>query len=301
MIKERLTSEQLKGVTTALVTPFDRTKVDLDRLGELIDKAGNANISGVVPLGTTGESPSLTADERHAVIQMAVDRAKEGLAVIVGAGTNNTKTTIENIRQAADLGADGVLIVAPYYNKPTPAGLKKHFNAIADAAPIPIVLYHIPGRCGVGIPFDLVLELAKHENIIGIKEAGGDVWRSGEIARRTSEEDFAVLSGDDSLTTPLLSVGAVGVISVISNLTPRLFKKMVDFALAGDLKNAMAMHHRLSPLLEALSLETNPAPIKEAMVQAGVDAGQVRLPLAPVKAATRKVIAAALEETGGLE
>jgi len=192
------------------------------------------------------------------------------------------------------------LVVTPYYNKPTPAGIKRHFLSIADKSSIPIILYHIPGRCGVGISVEVVLELAEHENIIGVKEAGGDVWRSGEIARQ-APDNFAVLSGDDALTLTLLSVGAVGVISVISNLAPRLMKQMIDHALAGDFQHALSIHRRLSPLLSALSLETNPGPIKEAMNLLEMKVGQVRSPLAPVTKITRNAIRQALKDVGELE
>lgn len=300
MSNEKLTSNHLQGVITALVTPFEKTKVNLVKFEELVQKAVGAELAGVVPLGTTGESPALSTDERHALIQRAIDAADGKLAVIVGTGTNNTKTTIENSRVAAQLGADAVLVVTPYYNKPTPAGLKRHFISVANSSPIPVILYHIPGRCGVGIPESLVLELAGHENIIGIKEAGGNVWRSGEIARQ-APKDFAVISGDDTLMLPLISVGIVGAISVISNIAPKMTKKMVDYALNGDIINAMRIHRELSPLLEALSLETNPGPIKEAMNLFGMDVGQVRSPLANVTASTKKAIATALNNLGEIQ
>ena len=300
MLNEKLTANRLQGVITALVTPFENTKVNLAKFEELVRLAAVAKLSGIVPLGTTGESPTLSSYERHAVIQRAIDAADGRLSVVVGTGSNSTKVTIENTRAAANSGADAALVVTPYYNKPTPAGLKRHFTAVANSSPIPIVLYHIPGRCGVGIPLDLALELAQHENIIGIKEAGGDVWRSGEIARQ-APDGFIVLSGDDALTLPLMAVGAQGVISVISNIAPVLMKTMVDHALAGDMRNALQVHRKLSPLLGALALETNPGPIKEAMNILGMAVGQVRLPLANPRTATRKALAAAVEELGSLE
>ncbi|MBT3231884.1 MAG: 4-hydroxy-tetrahydrodipicolinate synthase [Calditrichaeota bacterium] len=300
MLRKKLSSSHLQGVITALVTPFDKTKVNLVKFEELVQKAVEADLCGIVPLGTTGESPALSTDERHALIQRAIDAADGKLAVIVGTGTNNTKTTIENSRVAAQLGADAVLIVTPYYNKPTPAGLKRHFTNVANSSPLPVILYHIPGRCGVGIPASLVLELGKHENIIGVKEAGGDVWRSGEIAAN-APGNFAVLSGDDTLTLPLMSVGATGTISVISNIAPKLTKSMVDFALGGDFINAMNIHRKLSPLLGSLSLETNPGPIKEAMNLIGLEVGQVRPPLANVVNSTKKAISKALENLGDLQ
>ncbi len=300
MLQNKLSSNHLQGVITALVTPFEKTKINLVKFEELVHKAAEAELSGIVPLGTTGESPALTTDERHALIQRAIDAADGRFAVIVGTGTNNTKTTIENSRVAAQLGADAVLVVTPYYNKPTPSGLKRHFTSVANSSPIPVILYHIPGRCGVGIPSGIVLDLARHENIIGVKEAGGDVWRSGEIAAN-APEGFTVLSGDDTLTLPLMSVGAVGSISVVSNIAPKLTKSMVDFALTGDFENARKIHRKLSPLLYALSLETNPGPIKEAMNILGLEVGAVRPPLANVVNSTKKAIKKALENMDDIQ
>lgn len=303
MNKQELTGKELCGAWTALVTPFSRGRVNAGKITELVSFASNANITGVVPLGSTGESASLDEFERvvviSAVIEAAnrkVDAAGGKLKVMVGVGTNNTTKTIVNVKQAADLGADAVLVVAPYYSKPTPEGLRKHFLSIADVSPLPIVLYHIPSRCGVGIPMDLVVKLSKHPRIIGIKEAGGDIWRSGEIARLTND-GFTVFSGDDPLTLPLMAVGATGVISVISNIAPRQFGKMISHCLIGDYKSALEIHQRLSPLLNALGLETNPAPIKEAMNITGMKVGKVRSPLAPVTAATRKVLRQVIEQT----
>jgi len=295
-----LTGDDLRGVWTAMITPFKRGRADVVKLSELVRKAAKAEITGIVPLGTTGESPTVRDEDRECIISTVVKSAADKLLVMVGVGTNNTYKTIDNIKHAFDLGADAVLIVTPYYNKPTPEGLKNHFLTIADASDLPIVLYHIPSRCGVGIPLGLVLELAEHPRIIGIKEAGGDVWRSGEIARLT-RKDFAVLSGDDALTLPLMSVGAVGVISVVSNIAPKMFRKMTDMCLAGDLPGAMKIHQKLSPLLGALGLETNPAPVKEAMNILGMKVGKVNPPLASVRPDTRRALRAAISEIGRIE
>ena len=300
MLSVELTGMNLKGVFTALVTPVKRGRADVARFADLVDIARSAGISGIVPLGTTGESPALDDAVRSRIITTTVKAADGRLSVIVGAGSNNTFRTIESVRQAAGLGTDAVLIVAPYYNKPTQEGLKRHFLTIADRSPVPVVLYHIPSRCGVGIPLELVLELAKHPRIIGIKEAGGDIWRSGEIARLTGD-DFAVLSGDDNLTLPLLAVGASGVISVISNIAPKVLSEMVESMHRGDLTGALKINRKLSPLLKALSLETNPGPIKEAMKQAGKSVGDVLPPLAPVRPKTRQAIKHALQEVGSIE
>jgi 4-hydroxy-tetrahydrodipicolinate synthase len=300
MLKSKIVRDDFSGVWTALVTPFRGGRVNLKMLAELVEMACAARLPGVVSLGSTGESSALDAREQEAIIRQTVKSAAGRIRVMVGAGTNNTPATIERVRRAADLGADAALVVAPYYNKPTPAGLKRHFLMVADNSPLPIVLYHIPSRCGVGIPLDLALELTKHPRIVGIKEAGGDVWRSGEIARRAAR-GFAVLSGDDPLTLPLLSVGAVGVISVVSNIAPRVTKRMVDAARKGDYQAALAVHRRLAPLMGALGLETNPGPIKEAMNLAGLKIGPVRMPLAPVTVPTRRAIQKALAQVGRLE
>jgi 4-hydroxy-tetrahydrodipicolinate synthase len=300
MLKNLPFKLDLTGVWTALVTPFERNRVNLNQLAELVRRAADAGLTGVVPLGSTGEASALEAVEQAGVIKCVVSTAQGKLKVMVGAGTNNTPKTIERVRQAADFGADAVLVVAPYYSKPTPAGLARHYLLVADASPLPIVLYHIPSRCGVGIPIELVLALARHPKIIGIKEAAGDVWRSGEIARR-APKSFKVLSGDDNLTLPLLSMGAVGVISVISNLAPLITRKMADAALSGDLKGALRLHQRMAPLLGALGLETNPGPIKEAMTLCKLRVGPVRPPLAPVEPLTRKALKQALTEIGDIE
>ncbi|NQU05116.1 MAG: 4-hydroxy-tetrahydrodipicolinate synthase, partial [Calditrichaeota bacterium] len=297
MKNEELNAKGLRGVWTALVTPFIGERVNYNRLINLVELAAKAGLTGIVPLGSTGESASLDEKERIEVIKTAVNAADNKLKVMVGAGTNNTSKTIANIKQAHSLGADAALVVTPYYNKPTPEGLKHHFLTVADVSPIPIVLYHIPSRCGVGIPLDLVVTLSEHPHIIGIKEAGGDVWRSGEIARLTDNR-FAVLSGDDTLTLPLMSVGAIGVISVISNLAPKLFHKMIEHCLKNDFKSALRIHQKLSPVLDALGMETNPAPIKEAMNIFGLKAGKVRTPLVPVRPATRRAIRCSLEQLG---
>ncbi|MFH0765511.1 MAG: 4-hydroxy-tetrahydrodipicolinate synthase [Calditrichota bacterium] len=296
MFKLNLTSLQLTGVWTALVTPFRGGKLDINRWVELIDRAADAGLTGIVPLGTTGETPTLSTAEKALLLDQAISATQGRLKVIVGAGSNDTAKTIGDLRRAADAGADGALVVTPYYNKPTPEGLRRHFLKAADSAAISLVLYHIPSRSGVGIPLALVVELAQHPHIIGIKEAGGDLWRSAEIARQTIDRDFAVLSGDDTLTLPLLAVGAVGVISVISNLAPKSFKHMVDLALKGDFKPALEEHRRLAPLMAALSLETNPGPIKEAMNMAGIKVGSVRLPLVSPRPETRKALRRALQE-----
>ncbi|MBM3328334.1 MAG: 4-hydroxy-tetrahydrodipicolinate synthase [Calditrichaeota bacterium] len=300
MSRQSLSAGQLAGVWTALVTPFTRGRIDTGRLGELVEQAAGAGLTGVVPCGTTGESPSLERREWELVVGTVVNSASGRLKVIAGAGTNNTRHTIELIHRAAELGADGVLIVVPYYNKPTGEGLRRHFLAAAEASPVPMVLYHIPTRSGTGLSIGLTLELARHPNIIGIKDAGGEVRRVAEIARQVPME-FAVLSGDDPLTLPMMAIGATGVVSVVSNLKPRTVGQLVALALRGQFSEALSIDRALAPLYEALFLETNPAPVKEAMNLVGLRVGPVRLPLAPVASATRARIRAALAATAHLE
>jgi len=296
MIDSKLKSTNLNGVITALITPFDQhSKVSLTKYDELIALGWRGGVSGIVALGTTGESPVLSSDEWLAIAKQAVASSPTGKPVIIGVGTNNTATTIKNSHLAGEVGADGVLIVTPYYNKPTQSGLERHFLMVADESPLPVILYEIPGRSGVGISLELTLKLAIHPNIIGIKEAGGNLWRSSEIARQ-APDDFVVLSGDDNLTLSLLAIGAVGVISVISNILPVPFVKMVDAMLCDELNQARDWHRLVSPLLSALSAETNPSPIKEALNIAGLNMGQVRPPLAPVSESTRESITNALND-----
>ena len=279
----------LKGVYTALVTPFMRKGIDHRKMTELVELAVNSKLSGVVSLGSTGETPALDEFEQIEVITNVVSVVAGRVDVIVGVTSNNSNQTLNNVKLAADLGADAVLIAPPYYNKPTRKGLKRHFCTVADKSPLPVVLYHIPSRCGVGIPVDLVIELAKHEKVIGIKEAGGDLWRTSEIAR-LSGDDFSVLSGDDGLTLPILSIGGKGVIAVISNIAPEMMLSMVNSALESDYNQAVEVHRRLAPLMSGLGIETNPGPIKEAMNLYGMGVGQVRPPLARVMPKNRNKI-----------
>lgn len=290
----------LKGVWTALVTPFRRGKVDMGRLKDLVERAVEAGIAGVVAAGTTGEAPALEEEEWRTVVKTAVEAARGRIAVMAGVGTNNTPHTLHKTRIAGDLGVDALLVVTPYYNKPTPEGLKRHFWAVGEASAVPVVLYHIPGRTGVGIPVSLVKELSLHPRIVGIKEAGGEVQRTAEILAITAPP-FSVLSGDDPLTLPMMALGAVGVISVVSNLCPRTVKAMVNAALSGDFPTARAINQRLLPLYRALFIETNPGPIKAAMNLKGITVGEVRPPLAPVRRESLNAIRQALREAGELE
>jgi 4-hydroxy-tetrahydrodipicolinate synthase len=286
-----------EGAYTALITPFtaDAKAVDLDRLDENIRAQAEGGVAGVVPCGTTGEAPTLTDGEHRAVVQRTISAArKRGLQVIAGAGSNNTAHAVELHRFAHDAGADGALHVSPYYNKPTQEGLYRHFSTVADSCDLPIVLYNIPGRTNVTIGADTIERLAAHPNIQAIKEATGSLDLASEIMMRT---DLVLLSGDDSLTLPLASVGGRGVISVVGNLVPERVAGLCAAFLAGDWERARALHLDLFELSRGLlSLATNPIPIKAALALSGKDTGTLRLPLCGADEPTRTAIASLLEK-----
>ncbi len=285
------------GVWTALVTPFRGKGLALDVLDHLIERAISAGVKGLIILGTTGESPTVTPDERKKLIARAVATSRKRIPIFVGAGSNDTRHALAQVEQAEQLGSDGLLIVTPYYNKPTETGLRTYFLKLADSSSLPIIMYHIPGRCGVGISIPLALELALHPRIVGLKDAGGDVARVSELAR-LAPSDFTILSGDDGLTLPMMSVGAKGVISVLSNIVPELTVKMVKEVLDGKFSSALDYHRKSAPLCHALFMETSPSPIKEALNMTGVKVGNVREPLVPVTAGTRSRLKKALHDLG---
>lgn len=268
-----------EGTYTALVTPFAKGKLDFASFQKLIREQANGGVDGIVPAGTTGESPTLATDEHLAIIEAAVKYANKKLKVIAGTGANSTSEAIHLTQGAERLGADASLQVTPYYNKPSQEGLFQHFRAIARATKLPIILYSIPGRCNVSIGIETLVRLQKAcKNIVAIKEAGGDADRVSQI-RHALGKNMTVLSGDDALTLPFMSVGAKGVISVASNLIPKDISRMVNHYASGKHKAALAIHERLYPLFKALFVETNPVPIKTAMALAGKTEGALRLPL----------------------
>ncbi|MEM9444771.1 MAG: 4-hydroxy-tetrahydrodipicolinate synthase [Verrucomicrobiota bacterium] len=268
-----------KGTYTALVTPFKDGMIDASAFRELICKQIEASVEGIVPVGTTGESPTLSEEEHLRVIELAVREADKKIQVVAGTGANSTKEAIALTSGAESMGVDACLLVAPYYNKPSQEGLYKHFMAIAESVEIPLVLYSIPGRCGISIGEETVARLAQDaDNIVAIKEAGGTVDRVSSL-RQVLPEDFIILSGDDGLTLPFISVGASGVISVASNLIPDRVKKMVDLALSGNFKEAELEHRKLYGFFTTLFVETNPVPIKAALAAKGLISEDVRLPL----------------------
>jgi len=268
-----------RGTFTALVTPFRNGAIDVAAFEKLIDNQIAAGISGVIAVGTTGESPTLSHEERQELIRLAIATAKKRCQVLAGTGSNATQHAVADTKMAEKLGVDGALLVAPYYNKPSQEGLFRHFKTIADATSLPIMLYNIPGRCGVDIAPDTVTRLAKEcRNIVSIKEASGSVERISELRVRLPES-FTVLSGDDSLTLPFMSVGAVGVVSVASNLFPAEVCALVRAYECGDAKLAFSLHHKMFPLFKDLFIEPNPVPVKAALSWRGAMSGEVRLPL----------------------
>jgi 4-hydroxy-tetrahydrodipicolinate synthase len=267
------------GTYTALVTPFRNGAIDVAAFEKLVENQVAAGISGVVAVGTTGESPTLSHEERQEVIRLAVATAKKRCQVLAGTGSNATQHAVADTQMAEKLGVDGALLVAPYYNKPSQEGLFRHFKTIADATALPVMLYNIPGRCGVDITPDTVTRLAKQcRNLVSIKEASGSVERISELRARLPES-FTILSGDDSLTLPFMSVGAVGVVSVASNLFPAEVCALVRAYECGDAKLAFNLHHKLFPLFKDLFIEPNPVPVKTALGWRGGMSGEVRLPL----------------------
>ena len=267
------------GAHTALVTPFRDGQFDVQAFRQLIEEQIAGGISGIVPVGTTGESPTLDHDEHLKVVETAVQTANKRCLVIAGTGSNATGEAISLTRAAEKAGADAALLVAPYYNKPSQEGLYRHFKAIAESVQIPIVLYSIPGRCGIEIGVETTLRLASDfKNIVAIKEAGGSVERVNQL-RNALPPAFQILSGDDSLTLPFLSVGAVGVISVASNIIPAVVADLVRHYLSGDSAKAREIHLKYYPLFKDLFIEPNPVPAKFALARLGKMSPDVRLPL----------------------
>ncbi len=289
---------QFTGTYTALVTPFRDGLVDTEAYNQLIEAQIAAGLEGIVPVGTTGESPTLNHDEHLRVIELAVKRAKGKAKVIAGTGSNSTSEAVEMTQRAEEVGADAALLVAPYYNKPNQEGLYQHFMAIAQSVEIPLVLYSIPGRCVIEIHEDTVARLAADaSNIVAIKEAGGSVDRVSRL-RQVLPDDFTILSGDDSLTVPFMAVGARGVISVASNIIPAEVKAMVDAAAAGDYAAAETMHKKYYRSFTQMFMEPNPAPIKAALAEKGLMTDEVRLPLVPMAESNRKILFETMKEAG---
>jgi 4-hydroxy-tetrahydrodipicolinate synthase len=284
------------GAMVAIVTPFHDGKVDFETLDELVDFQLENGIDAIVPVGTTGESPTLTHEEHKQVIERVVKRVAGAARVIAGAGSNSTAEAIELSAYAKKVGADATLQVCPYYNKPTQEGFYQHFKAIADEVDLPIVLYNIPGRCGAGMTPETIARLDELENIVAIKEATGSLDQASEIAMRC---DITILSGDDSLTLPLASVGGKGVISVVANIVPADVKAMTDLILEGDLVKARQWHRKLFALSKnMLTLATNPIPIKAAMAMLDMCSDELRLPMTPLEPSKKTALKQTLTDYG---
>ena len=288
-----------RGTFTALVTPFRNGAIDISAYEKLIETQIAAGITGIVAVGTTGESPTLSPEEREQVIRLAVTSAKKRCIVLAGTGSNSTHHATADTKMAEKIGVDGALLVAPYYNKPSQEGLFRHFKTIANATSLPIMLYNIPGRCGVDIGPDTVVRLATEcRNIVSIKEASGSVERVSELRVRLPEA-FTILSGDDSLTLPFMSVGAVGVVSVASNLFPAEICALVRAFESGNMTEGGKLHGKLFPLFKALFIEPNPVPIKTALGWRGAISGECRLPLCEMTEANQVRLRKTLEDLEG--
>ena len=286
---------KFEGVYTALVTPFRNGEVDYEALKKLVELQVAGRVSGIVPVGTTGESPTLSPQEHLKVIETVIETAAGRCQVIAGTGANSTEEAVFLTSEAKAVGADATLQVTPYYNKPTQEGLYRHFSTVADKVGLPVVLYNVPGRSGVPIAEATVARLAKNPVIMAVKEAAGSVDRVSAILDVC---DITVLSGDDSLTLPMMSVGAKGIISVSSNLIPGEMSAMVRAALEGDFAKAYAYHRKYYPFFRDQFVETNPIPIKAAMAMAGLMAEEYRLPLCELSPEHREKLAATLKRCG---
>ena len=289
------------GTYTAIVTPFRNDKLDEPALERVIRAQVRAEVDGIVPVGTTGESPTVDCEEHIQIIELSVKLAGGRVKVLAGTGANSTSEAICLTQRAEKVGADGSLQVAPYYNKPTQEGLFQHFHAVARETRLPIVLYSIPGRCGIEIGVDTVKRLVQTcKNIVGIKEAGGSADRVSQL-RAALGPRFEIMSGDDSLTLPFMAVGAQGVISVASNVIPRQVVQMVKAYAAGRTGAALKLHQKYYPLFKDLFIETNPVPVKAALAILGQIEEEYRLPLVPLSAKNREVLRATMKAVGLLK
>lgn len=278
------------SVLTAMVTPFDRKgNVDFEATTRLVEYLINNGTEGLVVCGTTGESPTLTTEEKLAIFKHVVSVVNKRVPVIAGTGTNNTKASIDMTEQAEAIGVDGIMAVAPYYNKPSQEGLYEHYKAIAESTSLPVMIYNIPGRSSVNIQPKTIIRLAEIENITSVKEASGNLDAFTEIIANTPD-DFILYSGDDGLTLPALSIGAVGVISVASHVIGNEMSKMVNLFKEGHLKEAASMHQKLLPVMRTLFIAPSPAPVKAALQMKGLDVGSVRLPIIPLSKEERELV-----------
>jgi 4-hydroxy-tetrahydrodipicolinate synthase len=285
-----------QGSFVALVTPFRAGQVDEAKLRELVEFHVTNGTDGLIPCGTTGESPTLSHDEHKRVVEVVIDAARQRVPVIAGTGSNSTSEAIDLTKHAERAGASGALVVNPYYNKPTQEGLYRHFRAVAESTAIPIITYNIQGRTAVNVETATMARLARDcKNIVGVKEASGSLDQMSQVIAACGPS-FSVLSGDDNITLPLMAIGGHGVVSVIANIVPRETADLVHAALEGDFKRARDLHYRLFPLARAAFLETNPIPIKEAMAMAGMLEPEFRLPMCRMSDANRETLRGILRQ-----
>jgi len=291
-----MTHDTFTGVFPAMTTPFhDDESIDHETLRAHAQRLETAGVDGVVPVGTTGESATMSHDEHVDVIETVAD-AVEDVPVIAGSGSNNTREALDLSERAEAAGADGLLLISPYYNIPEPDGMERHFRTVADNVDLPQIIYNVPGRTGRNIAVETAESLAEHENIVGYKAASGDLNRTNEVIERTRGENFAVLSGDDALTLPIIAQGGSGCISVSANVEPERTVALVGSALSGDFERAREIQYELGELFRTLFIETNPIPIKEAMGMRGVHSSTMRSPLSPLQPENRERLRSVLEE-----
>jgi 4-hydroxy-tetrahydrodipicolinate synthase len=291
-----MTHQPFTGVFPAMTTPFhDDESIDFETLQANARRLERAGVAGVVPVGTTGESATMTHDEHVEVVEAVVD-AVDDVPVIAGSGSNNTREALDLSRRSADAGADGLLLISPYYNKPEPAGMEAHFRAVADEVDLPQVIYNVPSRTGRNIAVETAVNLASHPNIVGYKAASGDMARISEVIERTREETFSVLSGDDALNLPIVATGGTGSISVAANVEPERCVALVDAVLAGEMDRARELNYELGPLFRTLFVESNPIPVKEAMAMRGHMPRTMRPPLSYLSEEHREQLRSVLAE-----
>ena len=287
----------LKGMGVALVTPFkENDEIDFTALGKLVDYQLSNSVDYLVVLGTTAETPTLTPDEKKAVQAFVIERVKGQVPIVLGVSGNCTKAVVESLENDNFAGVDAILSVVPYYNKPSQEGIYQHYKAVANATKLPIVLYNVPSRCGVNMSAETTLRLAcEIDNVVAVKEASGNMTQMNDIIKR-KPDNFEVISGDDGITFPLITLGAVGVISVIGNAFPKEFSRMVRLALNGDYNNALTIHHAFNELFELLFVDGNPAGVKSMLNMMGYIENRLRLPLVPTRITTYEKIRGVLEE-----
>lgn len=287
----------LKGLYVAMVTPFKKGKIDTEGMQSNIEFLIKNHVAGVVPCGTTGESATLSWQEHMDTVSMVTEYCKGRCQVIAGAGSNNTSEAVEAAKHAKKAGADAALVITPYYNKPTQEGLFRHFEKVAGESEIPIVIYNVPSRTGVNLLPSTLERLLEIKNIVGVKEASGNISQISEIHCRCNDR-ITILSGDDGMTLPILSVGGMGVISVVGNIAPKEMAEMIRLWFSGDVKGALRTHNWLFELCNAMFYETNPMPVKTAMNHLGLAAGEFRLPMVPMQEINKKKLFAVLDQFG---